>query len=127
MVRKYKNNQEKLDAMRQAIALRQKWLQAIREGATKEEMEKMGYDMSEYKNPEKIGGATAEEREAAKKEALMKDRSVKKAGDFIEKSDKAPDEYNTHVMRACGEVDGRPNCNRDCKHCMRRHCPYRQE
>ena len=41
MVRKYKNNQEKLDAMRQAIALRQKWLQAIREGATKEEMEKM--------------------------------------------------------------------------------------
>ena len=42
MVRKYKNNQEKLDAMRQAIALRQKWLQAIREGATKEEMEKMG-------------------------------------------------------------------------------------
>ena len=28
--------------MRQAIALRQKWLQAISEGATKEEMEKMG-------------------------------------------------------------------------------------
>ena len=42
MVRKYKNNQEKLDAMRQAIALRQKWLQAIREGAAKEEMGKMG-------------------------------------------------------------------------------------
>lgn len=42
MVRKYRNNQEKLEAMRQAIALRQRWLQAIRKGATKEEMEKMG-------------------------------------------------------------------------------------
>ncbi|MBQ1208856.1 MAG: hypothetical protein II276_03140 [Bacteroidales bacterium] len=42
MIKKYKNNQEKLDAMRQAVALRQKWLQAIRKGATKEEMEKMG-------------------------------------------------------------------------------------
>ena len=30
-------------------------------------MEKMGYDMSEYKNPEKIGGATHEEVEAAKR------------------------------------------------------------
>lgn len=44
-----------------------------------EEMEKMGYDMSEYKNPEKIGGATAEEVEAAKQEALMSDRTIKKA------------------------------------------------
>lgn len=42
MVRKYKNNQEKVDAMRQAIALRQRWLQAIRKGLTKEGMEKMG-------------------------------------------------------------------------------------
>lgn len=92
-----------------------------------EEMEKMGYDMSEYKNPEKIGGATAEEVAEAKKEALMNDRSVKKAADFIESSDKNPDEYKNHVMRGCGEVDGRPNCNRDCKHCMRKHCPYRQE
>ncbi|MBQ9960872.1 MAG: glutamate mutase L [Firmicutes bacterium] len=92
-----------------------------------EEMEKMGYDMSEYKNPEKIGGATAEEVAEAKKEALMGDRTVKKAADFIESSDKNPDEYNNHVMRGCGEVDGRPNCNRDCKHCMRKHCPYRQE
>lgn len=92
-----------------------------------EEMEKMGYDMSEYKNPEKIGGATAEDVAAAKQEALMNDRSMKKAADFIEPSDKNPDEYNNHVMRACGEVDGRPNCNRDCKHCTRRHCPYRQE
>ena len=78
-----------------------------------EEMEKMGYDMTEYKEAlaEKIGGATREEVEAAKREAL------------------AADDYDPaqHVMRACGEVDGKPNCNRDCKHCMRKHCPYRQE
>ena len=61
-----------------------------------EEMEKMGYDMSEYKNPEKIGGATHEEVEAAKREALMKDRTMKnKAG-----------------------------CDGDCETCTRRHCPY---
>ena len=42
MVKRYRNNQEKLDAMRSAIALRQRWIKAIREGATKEEMEKMG-------------------------------------------------------------------------------------
>ena len=92
-----------------------------------EEMEAMGYDMSEYKNPEKIGGATKEEVEAAKQEALMNDRTVKKAADFIEPSTGNPDEYNNHVMRACGEVDGRPNCNRDCDHCMRKHCPYRKK
>lgn len=42
MVKRYRNNQEKLDAMRGAIALRQRWVKAIQEGATKEEMEKMG-------------------------------------------------------------------------------------
>lgn len=42
MVKKYQNNQEKLNAMRNAIALRERWLKAVREGATKEEMEKMG-------------------------------------------------------------------------------------
>lgn len=90
-----------------------------------EEMEKMGYDMTEYKEAlaEKIGGATAEEVEAAKREALAADRTMKKGADLIE------DDYDPsqHVMRACGEIDGSPNCNRDCKHCMRRHCPYRKE
>ena len=42
MVKKSQNNQEKLNAMRYAIALRERWLKAVREGATKEEMEKMG-------------------------------------------------------------------------------------
>lgn len=90
-----------------------------------EEMEKMGYDMTEYKEAlaEKIGGATREEVEAAKRETLAADRTIKKGADLVE------DDYDPaqHVMRACGEVDGKPNCNRDCKHCMRKHCPYRQE
>lgn len=102
-----------------------------------EEMEKMGYDMTEYKEAlaEKIGGATREEVEAAKREALAADRTMKKGADLVENNHEAEgqnasaDDYDPaqHVMRACGEVDGRPNCNRDCKHCMRRHCPYRQE
>ena len=92
-------------------------------------MEKMGYDMSEYKNPEKIGGATAEEVAAAKREALAADRTMKKGADLIEKDHDA-DHYDSaqHVMRSCGEVDGRrPECSRDCRHCTRTHCQYRQE
>ena len=42
MVKKYQNNQEKVNAMKSAIALRERWLKAIHIGATKEDMEKMG-------------------------------------------------------------------------------------
>ncbi|MGN0658205.1 MAG: GlmL-related ornithine degradation protein [Emergencia sp.] len=84
-----------------------------------EECEAMGYDMSEFKNPEEIGGATAEEVEAAKKEALLGDRTIKKGADLVE---------NPHVMRDCGEVDGRmPSCDRNCRMCYRKHCKFRQE
>ena len=38
----YKIPEEKIDAMRQAIELRQKWENAIREGLSREEMEKIG-------------------------------------------------------------------------------------
>ena len=86
-----------------------------------EEMEKMGYDKSEYKNPQKIGGATAEEVEAAKQEALMSDRTIKKGADLIE--NKGP---------SCGDEEelGRQQnkkkagCDGDCQTCTRRHCPY---
>jgi len=92
------------------------------------EMEDMGYDMTDYKEAlaEKIGGATAEEVAAAKEEAL---KEVQAPAENQPAPKAADDDYDpkAHVMRACGEVDGRPNCNRDCKHCMRRHCPYRQE
>ena len=85
------------------------------------EMEEQGFDLTEYKEAmaEKIGGATAEEVAAAKAEAMKTaEPKAEPADDYDSKA---------HVMRACGEVDGRPNCNRDCKHCMRKHCPYRQE
>lgn len=117
-----------------------------------EEMEKMGYDMSAYKNPEKIGGATSEEYEAAKKEVLMADRTVKKGRDLVENNDapigndasighngsdsvgtdtipgtQSAETEEPHVMRGCGEVDGRPNCDHNCKTCYRRHCKFREE
>ncbi len=38
----YKTPEEKIDAMRQAIDLRQKWENAVRDGLSIEEMEKIG-------------------------------------------------------------------------------------
>ena len=38
----YKTQKEKIDTMRQAIELRQKWENAIREGLSREEMEEIG-------------------------------------------------------------------------------------
>ena len=110
-----------------------------------EEMEAMGYDLTDYKEAlaEKIGGATKEEMEAAKKEALLHDRTIKKGADLVEHAEQPADgakssdasvtgdvdDYDPaqHVMRACGEVDGRPNCNHECWACMRTHCPYRDK
>lgn len=86
-----------------------------------EEMEKMGYDMSEYKNPEKIGGATAEEVAEAKKEALMADRTIKKGMDLVENKGVAcgdEEEFNRQQNKKKAGCDG------DCKTCTRRHCPY---
>ena len=110
-----------------------------------EEMEAMGYDLTDYKEAlaEKIGGATKEEMEAAKKEALLHDRTIKKGADLVEHAEQPADgakssdalvtgdvdDYDPaqHVMRGCGEVDGRPNCNHECWACMRTHCPYRDK
>lgn len=68
-----------------------------------EECEAQGYDMSVYR--EDLGLPPAE---------------------------KAPAEEcptrNPHVMRACGEVDGRkPDCDHNCRMCYRKHCKFRQE
>ena len=82
-----------------------------------EEMEKMGYDMSEYKNPEKIGGATHEEVEAAKREAMLKDRTVKKGADLIVNAETADEEERQANKKKAG-------CDGDCDTCTRRHCPY---
>jgi len=87
------------------------------------EMEDMGYDMTEYKEAlaEKIGGATAEEVAAAKEAAL-------KPAEPAAPETAAADDYDpkAHVMRGCGEVDGRPNCDRNCRTCYRKHCKWRQ-
>ena len=57
------------------------------------EMEDMGYDLTEYKESLKgnIGGATREEVEAAKREALMNDRSMRTAKDAMAESVAVPD------------------------------------
>lgn len=92
-----------------------------------EEMEKMGYDMSEYKNPEKIGGATAEEVEAAKREALMADRSVKKGMDLVEnKADKGGSRVDESDEKELSRQENKKKagCDGDCDTCTRRHCPY---
>lgn len=75
-----------------------------------EEMEKMGYDMTEYKEAlaEKIGGASKEEVEAAKKEALTNDRSMKTAADAM----------------ASANAKVSVQCNHECDICSRKlHCP----
>lgn len=96
------------------------------------EMEKMGYDMSAYKNPEAIGGATAEEVARAKEEALANAEAISENQELTEAapgrltSEKQAD--NPHIMRTCGDVEGRmPDCDRNCKLCYRKHCKFRQE
>lgn len=119
-------------------------------------MEDQGFDISEYKKAmeEKIGGATREEVEAAKREALgdeaaelcnLKKFAVevakKEAAKEAEAQDAAKaaaqeaespetkDDYDAsaHVMRGCGEVDGKPNCDSNCGTCYRKHCKWRKE
>lgn len=105
-------------------------------------MEEMGYDLSDYKEAlnEKIGGATREDVEAAKKEALEKDRTMTRAADHLQENKSGTEDkvggadfaakcetVNAHVMRACGEVDGKPNCSNECDTCFRTHCGYRKK
>lgn len=42
MVRAYNTKEEKIEAFKQAVALRGKWTQAIKAGASREQMESMG-------------------------------------------------------------------------------------
>lgn len=42
MVRIYQTREEKIQAFKQAVALRDKWAQAVKAGATREQMEAMG-------------------------------------------------------------------------------------
>lgn len=77
------------------------------------ECEEMGYDMSAYKNPEKIGGATIEEIEAEKARVLEAAFAV----------NTAECSGNSGVMQKCGETKTAA-CDRNCRLCpRRRHCP----
>ena len=116
------------------------------------EMEDMGYDLTEYKESLKgnIGGATKEEVEAAKREALMNDRSMKTAKDALTESVATPDTAGmspSEAYRAAQaalrgedkhhqgseseeELDYDPNvtkpgCDHKCKTCYRTHCRWR--
>ena len=116
------------------------------------EMEDMGYDLTEYKESLKgnIGGATKEEVEAAKREALMNDRSMKTAKDALAESVAMPDTAGMSPSEAYKaaqaalkgedkhheggenkeELDYDPNvtkpgCDHKCKLCYRTHCRWR--
>lgn len=99
------------------------------------EMEESGFDLTDYKEAlnEKIGGASKEEVEAAKREALgeeaFPDTCLQHSMAKEEENKKSKDDYDPkqHVMRGCGEVDGKPNCDNNCKTCFRKHCKYRHE
>ena len=85
-------------------------------------MEDMGYDMSEYRNPEPVlGNVSKEEYEAIKREALASDRSMRRASIDLEQS-KA---FAKDCERAMEEKTAIPGCNHQCKTCSRIHCPYR--
>ena len=117
------------------------------------EMEDMGYDLTEYKESLKgnIGGATREEVEAAKREALMNDRSMRTAKDALAESVATPDtagmspsEAYKAAQEAAMGVDKhhdtaglteeelgydpnvtKPGCDHKCKTCYRKHCRWR--
>lgn len=78
-----------------------------------EECEAQGYDMSAYR--EDLGLPPAEKDTA---EGL-----VEKESGLITSAAQAD---NPHIMRTCGEVDGRtPDCDHNCRLCYRKHCKYR--
>jgi hypothetical protein len=85
-------------------------------------MEAAGYDMSAYKNEEQIGGATAEEVQAAKEAAgIAAQKEEKKElqeGKGIKGKWAAKTENGGQYMG---------DCTHDCKHCTRRNCPNRVE
>ena len=85
-----------------------------------EEMESMGYDMSAFKEEEAIGGASAEEIEAARKEALaaQDEKEEMRRGGGIKGKWAAKTENGGQYMG---------DCTHDCKHCTRRNCPNRVE
>lgn len=84
------------------------------------EMEDMGYDMSCFKEEEKIGGASEEEIRAAK-EAAMGTADEKEE---LRNGQGLKGKWAAHTENG-GQYMG--DCTHDCKHCTRRNCPNRVE
>ena len=92
--------------------------------------------------PAALKGVTEELAEKdAKREELIKhiieceeqgyDMSAYREDLGLPPAEKAPETtcptQNPHVMRACGEVDGRqPDCDHNCRMCYRKHCKFRE-
>ncbi len=75
-----------------------------------EESEAMGYDMSAYKNPEPIGGAN-------KNQDGSPIKAQDKEKDAIQQGEGLQGKWATQDMG---------DCNHDCPHCTRAHCPNRK-
>ncbi|MBR0050914.1 MAG: hypothetical protein IJP57_03055, partial [Firmicutes bacterium] len=97
-------------------------------------MEDMGYDMSEYRNPEPVlGNVSKEEYEEIKREALAKDRSMRKAVIDLEQSKKFAEDCERAMQEHHGSGEAEydpetgkiPGCKHECKTCSRIHCQYR--
>ncbi|WP_425755902.1 GlmL-related ornithine degradation protein [Ihubacter sp. rT4E-8] len=85
-----------------------------------EECEAMGYDMTAFKEEEKIGGASEEELKAARDAALAQsdEKSAMRGGQGVKGKWAAKTESGGQYMG---------DCTHDCKHCTRRNCPNRVE
>jgi hypothetical protein len=97
-------------------------------------MEDMGYDMSDYRNPEPVlGNVSKEEYEAIKREALASDRSMRTAGSDLAQSEKMAEDCEKVMEEHHGSGEAEydpesgkiPGCNHQCKTCSRIHCQYR--
>lgn len=81
-----------------------------------EECEAQGYDMSAYR--EDLGLPPAEKKVPGDTAGI-----VEKEPGLATSEAQA---NNPHIMRTCGEVDGRmPDCDHNCRLCYRKHCKYR--
>lgn len=85
-----------------------------------EECEAMGYDMTAFKEEEKIGGASEEEMKAAREAALAQsdEKAEMRDGQGVKGKWAAKTESGGQYMG---------DCTHDCKHCTRRNCPNRVE
>lgn len=95
-----------------------------------EECEAAGYDMSAYKAEQPVGGASKEEVEAAKVEALR----AADAAAAAEKAAMAAGQglqgkwaQNTQEPQGAKAGQDMGDCSHECEHCTRPHCPNRKK